>query len=290
MVPAVQLNNLIDAHSDQQAEFYLRQALISKNIKIPEDAILEFQYRQLKPIAYRVDREGANDLVAAETMGDFIKTMNGLDMPERFCGQIANRAISIINDALNYSLSIDWTIDELADFDDLLTEIENEHGERTRKLFEDKVNDLLSLIFSAVPAGDVSNYLQSTYDAERLKDNIVELAEATDLSGFVENIEDPDILDLTKEDYAVVFLADVISITQVPWSLKEMELNISKETPIASVKQSVNPTEFKVLKDLFSRTGELNVRHYFIDTIDGYRLKVLPGWLSKDYYALGLWG
>ena len=68
-----------------------------------------------------------------------------------------------------------------------------------------------------------------------------------------------------------------------------MALKVDKDQPIASVKQSVNPVEFKVLQDLYARTKDLHVRHYFIDTIDGYRLKVLPGWLSKDYYALGLW-
>ena len=289
VTPAVQLTNLIDAHSDQQAEFYLRQALSSKRIKIPEDAILEFQYRHLKPIAYRIDRKGVDDLASAETMDQFIDVMATLDMPERFCGQITKRAIGMINDALNYSMSVSWTIDELGDYAELLQEIANEHGENTRKLFADKINDLIPLLFSAVSAPEVSNYLKETYHAERLKDNIVEVAEFTELSGFFENVEDPDTLDLTTEDYAVVFLTDVISITQVPWTLKSMALTIDKDQPLSSVKQSVNPTEFKVLKDLFARTSDLHVRHYFIDTIDGYRLKVLPGWLSKDYYALGLW-
>lgn len=289
VTPAVQFTNLIDAHSDQQAEFYLRQALNSKRIKIPEDAILEFQYRHLKPIAYRIDRKGADDLAKAETMDQFISVMSNLDMPERFCGQITKRAIGMINDALNYSMSVSWTIDELSDYAELLTEIANEHGESVRKLFADKINDLIPLLFSAVSAPEVSNYLKETYKADRLKDNIVEVAEDTELSGFFENVEDPDTLDLTTEDYAVVFLTDVISITQVPWTLKSMELKVDKDQPIASVKQSVNPVEFKVLQDLYARTKDLHVRHYFIDTIDGYRLKVLPGWLSKDYYALGLW-
>ena len=289
VTPAVQFTNLIDAHSDQQAEFYLRQALSSKRIKIPEDAILEFQYRHLKPIAYRIDRKGADDLAKAETMDQFISVMSNLDMPERFCGQITKRAIGMINDALNYSMSVSWTIDELSDYAELLTEIANEHGESVRNLFADKINDLIPLLFSAVSAPEVSNYLKETYKADRLKDNIVEVAEDTELSGFFENVEDPDTLDLTTEDYAVVFLTDVISITQVPWTLKSMELKVDKDQPIASVKQSVNPVEFKVLQDLYARTKDLHVRHYFIDTIDGYRLKVLPGWLSKDYYALGLW-
>lgn len=289
VTPAVQLNNLIDAHSDQQAEFYLRQALIKKRLKVPEDAILEFQYRQVKPIAYRVDRVGADMLAKVSNVAEFIETMNDLDMPERFCGQITKRTVTMINDALLYSMSIGWTIDGLGDYPDLLKEIAGEYGEHTKQQFDKKINDLIPLMFSAITATDVSKYLQETYNAERLKDNIVQVAEDTELSGFVENIEDPDVLDLTTEDYAVVFLTDIISITQVPWNLKSMELGLDKEKPTAAIKQSVNPVEFKVIQDLFARTKDLNVRHYFIDTIDGYRLKVLPGWLSKDYYALGLW-
>ena len=287
---SIQVHSTIDAHSKEEAELILRQSLQRQGVKVNDGTILEYHYRHLKPISFAKGYDGEQVLLRCETLEEFLYELPRANMPARIIGLLSTRAIAIINEVLNHSLSIPWTISELSDYDELIVSLAEEKGKVAHDLFVAKSGELVPLMFNALPAPEAAEYLSKCYPLDLVEGHVLEIRDGVNADSYaierVDGEEGDDFKPVEEFDdvFEVMVTYDTVSVTLLPWTLDDMGMAASQTEGV--ITESANPVEFNTLKELFNRTKESNVRHYYIDTEDGKRLSVHRGWLNKNYYKV----
>lgn len=287
---SIQVHSTIDAHSEEEAELILRQSLQKQGVTVSDGSILEYHYRHLKPISFAKGYDGEQVLLNCETLEEFVYELPRANIPKRIIGILSNRAVNIINEVLNHCLSIPWKISELSDYDELIASLEAEQGKRAYDLFKSKSVELVPLMFNALPSDEAADYLSKCYPMDKVEGSIMEIRDGVTADTYaIERVDSEEGTDFQPvEDFESVFevivMYDTVSVTLLPWNITDMGMSSSQVEGV--ITESVNPTEFETLTELFKRTEDTHVRHYYIDTQDGKRLSVHRGWLNKNYFKV----
>lgn len=171
---------------------------------------------------------------------------------------IDQRLTLSINDGLRYHMGLaNWSIDSFADdYLDLLVALKNQYGDNLVNSFVENAPEMIGRSMAVLSDDGLANYLTAQ-----------------------------DIAVANAADCMLIF-RDRCNVTQVPWSLADMKLDLSQASLIP---ESMGEFREAVLA-IFHRTEDwpVSFAHRYLQTSDKKLLELRRGYLDDNAYLINL--